>query len=145
MSNSFVSAFKGGPKTVTVLGGTNGYSNPAFSGSMGYGDSKVFQFDGFSSFCTVSVSQSGQVSVTSDQEMPIGYVGAFVSLPEGTTGQIADASSSMDTSSLVARVGRSLGPGQYSSTSLGAGLSASALGSPDPFGFTTPDPSATSP
>ena len=132
---STYSAFKTGPKTVTVLGGSNGYSNPAFSGSLGYGDSKTFSFDGYLGTYMVAVSPAGVVSVSSDTQGPIGYVGAFVDLGGRAAGQISSAASGFDSANLTARVGQSLSSGEYASTSLGSNLHPPALGFPNPFVF----------
>lgn len=137
MSNAYTSAFRAGPQTVTVIGGSNSYANPAFSAPMGYGASNTFAFDGYAGAYTVAVSNTGAVSVSTDALGTIPFVGAFVNFPDSAIGQLSSVSSGFDAASLSARVGSSLQPGYYTSTSLGSQLQPPALGSPNPLRFST--------
>lgn len=129
---SYASVFKDGPKTVTVNSASVGYS-PAFTGSMGYGDSRTFPLSpGVRG--TVAVSLIGEVTVSGPSGFTSAYVSASVGVPGAATrAALADVSSSMT-------AGSQLPNSLYGYTSVYGYSSPISLGSPALGVVATPNP-----
>lgn len=133
---TFASVFKDGPQTVTVNADSAAQAgfHPAFSGSMGYGDSSHFPLSATQTG-TVSVSYSGVVTVTGPSCFSTGYVSASVSVPDtANQAQIGDVSSKM--SACAPQSANSL----YGYTSVYGYSSPVSLGSPALGKVGSPDP-----